>query len=337
MSSSIKMPLASFLSLRRWAVFFGIAALFVPVMICGAPVSSAIAADGGSLRVVTSLRPVQALVASVMEGVAVPDLLVTNPVAAHDFTLRPNQARLIQDADILFWIGPPMERALTPALSALAANGLSIRLIDVEGLRLHETAIHDHDSHQHDLHDSHPISGVNPHIWLDTGNLALMFTAVADSLSKIDVRNAVQYRANAARAIADLKTISDEIKPSLAPLSGVGYAVLHDAHIYFESSVGLRARAILTTDPDVPPKISQIRAIRQQIKAGEIACLFSEVGVPTKAIDVVAADHHVEIKTLDPLGSQIAANNQFFSNLLRDYATAFKTCLGGKAAVAGGS
>lgn len=62
-------------------------------------------------KVVTSIRPVQALVYAVMGEVGVPGVILEPGASPHAFTLKPSQAQRLQDADIVFWIGPSLEAA----------------------------------------------------------------------------------------------------------------------------------------------------------------------------------------------------------------------------------
>lgn len=64
--------------------------------------SPALALDG----VVTSIKPIHSLVAGVMDGVGEPELLVKGAASPHTYTLRPSDAAMLQDAPLVFWVGP---------------------------------------------------------------------------------------------------------------------------------------------------------------------------------------------------------------------------------------
>ena len=116
-------------------------------------------ADQKPLSIVASIRPVHALVAGVMGDLGTPHLLLAAPASAHHFTLKPSQARALQNADIVFWIGPGMEQPLTKALATLAADAQSVALDDSAGLVLFDFDDDGHDGHgtkdKHDGHDDH--------------------------------------------------------------------------------------------------------------------------------------------------------------------------------------
>jgi zinc transport system substrate-binding protein len=131
---------------------------------------------------VASIKPVHALVAGVMGDLGTPHLLLAAPTSAHHFTLKPSQARALQNADIVFWIGPGMEQPLTKALATLAADAQSVALDDSAGL-----VLFDFDD------DGHGGHGINPHIWLDPFNAQIMLGVIADHLGKADPVNARAY------------------------------------------------------------------------------------------------------------------------------------------------
>ena len=61
-------------------------------------------------RVIASIAPVWALVAGVTEGVTEPVLLMDPTISPHDYSLRPSEGQALQDADVVFWVGPQIER-----------------------------------------------------------------------------------------------------------------------------------------------------------------------------------------------------------------------------------
>ena len=118
-------------------------------------------------RVVASIPAVHSLVAGVMEGVGTPSLLVSGGASPHTFSLKPSQAREIQDADAVFWIGDDLESFLEKPLKALGGKAAvvefstndHIELIDTRDGGIWKKDGHDdHDDrkgHAHDNDDDH--------------------------------------------------------------------------------------------------------------------------------------------------------------------------------------
>ena len=115
-------------------------------------------------RVVASIPAVHSLVAGVMEGVGTPSLLVSGGASPHTFSLKPSQARELQNANAVFWVGDDLESFLEKPLKALGNKAAvvefstndHIELIDsreggIWGKRDHD----DHDDHKGHDHDDH--------------------------------------------------------------------------------------------------------------------------------------------------------------------------------------
>jgi zinc transport system substrate-binding protein len=109
----------------------GAGALFLTLI--GSPGAPPAAAG---IEVVASIKPVHSLVAGVMQGVGEPALLVTGTGSEHSYSLRPSQARTLEQAEVVFWVGETMETFLIKPLQALAGDAEVIELWEIPGLTL---------------------------------------------------------------------------------------------------------------------------------------------------------------------------------------------------------
>lgn len=114
--------------------------------------------------VVTDIAPVHALVAQVMGDLGDPFLLVTPGVSPHDFSMRPSQARALQNADVVFQVGAGLTPWLEKALENLSGDAAILELSEVDGAVLRDTRelavfASDHDDDDHDDHDDHDAHG----------------------------------------------------------------------------------------------------------------------------------------------------------------------------------
>ena len=303
-------------------------------------------ADQKPISVVASIKPIHSLVAAVMGDIGTPHLLLEAPSSAHHFTLKPSQARSLQAADIVFWVGPTMEQPLTKALATLAPQAQTLPLIESAGLVLinfdkvtpahekHDHEKHDHEKHGHEKHDKHDEHAkhddhlINPHIWLDPQNAKIMLGVIAARLAKADPKNASAYAANADSMAARLATLETDITSQLASYSAAKFLVLHDAHVYFERRFGLRNYGAITTEPDVMPTASRVKALRDELREHRFDCIFTEPFLGQKAVALIAEGSKVSIGTLDPIASNLPAGAQLYPNLLMSYAKALQSCFG---------
>ena len=113
------------------------------------------------IKVVASIKPIHSLASYLMDGVGKPDLIVDGYASPHGFALKPSHAKMIQNADIIFWVGEDIESFLEKPLKTIAKKADKIELMEIKGLnklKFRERNIFDsHDDHGHkkDDHDDH--------------------------------------------------------------------------------------------------------------------------------------------------------------------------------------
>ena len=113
------------------------------------------------IKVVTSIKPIHSLASYLMEGVGKPDLIVDGYSSPHGFALKPSHAKMLQEADIVFWVGEDLENFMVKPLNSIAKKAEKIELMKIKGinkLKFRERNIFDgHDDHGHkeDDHDDH--------------------------------------------------------------------------------------------------------------------------------------------------------------------------------------
>ena len=114
--------------------------------------SLGISAANADVSVVTSIKPVHSLVSSVMQGVGSPTVIIEGAGSPHTYSLKPSQAKQLQDADLVFWMGDELEPFLEGPIQNIAKNAKSIKLIESHGLKkikFREGGMFD----EHDDHD----------------------------------------------------------------------------------------------------------------------------------------------------------------------------------------
>ena len=122
----------------------------------------------GAPSVVVSIKPIHSLTAVVMEGVGTPQLIIKGAGSPHGYSMRPSEARMLADADLVIWVGEGLETFLVRPLANLGQNAQQLTLADhLRSVMLpireggtwegHGHDSHGHDSHGHDSHghDSH--------------------------------------------------------------------------------------------------------------------------------------------------------------------------------------
>ena len=300
---------------RRW--------LLAATVLAGTATASGGAAAQELPAVVATVKPVHSLVAGVMGEIGTPTLLVRGGKSPHGFTLRPSDARALEQADLVFWIGPQLETFLPRALESLVGETATVRLLDAPGLTLwpvreggaweghdhaHEGEAHDdhghddhghegeaHDDHDHDddhahdhdhAHDDdHAGAAIDGHVWLDPANARALVAAIADALAAVDPAHAEAYAANAAALTADLEALDAELAASLGPVADRPFVVFHDAYRGLEEYYGLNAVGSITVSPEIRPGAARLAEIRERIAELEAVCVFAEPQFPARSFD----------------------------------------------------
>ncbi len=298
-------------------------------------------------RVVADIAPVHSLVAQVMDGVAVPELLLPAKASPHGYALRPSEAAMLQNADLIFVTSDGLTPWLARILPGLA-QGQVVELAASGGMRLlsfrsgaafeaHDHAAKggahdDHDDHGHEGHDDDHGQGegdaaADPHIWLDPQNAAAMLDAIGEALSAADPANAARYRANADLAIARIAPLSDAIAAQLAPVRGRPFIVFHDAYHYFEAAFEIEAAGAVALPDSTAPGPDRVSALRAQLVEGGIVCVFAEPQFDRKLIDRLIEGTDVRVGILDPLGAGLPEGAAQYGLLIQALASEMRTCL----------
>ena len=63
-----------------------------------------------------------------MDGIGKPDLIVDGYASPHGFALKPSHAKMLQEADIVFWVGEDLENFLEKPLGSIAKKAEKIEL-----------------------------------------------------------------------------------------------------------------------------------------------------------------------------------------------------------------
>ena len=303
------------------------------------------------VKVVASIKPVHSLVASVMQGVSEPSLLVEGAGSPHTYSLKPSQAKELQAADIVFWMSHDLEAFLENSIESIAKNAKAVSLMDSHGLMKlnfreggafdahdhghddhgddkHDDHGHDkHDDHGDDKHDDHGHDEVDPHVWLDPQNAKSLVHEIEEHLAEIDPSNAAKYEANAKAVMKKLDALTKEIEADLKPIRERGYVVFHDAYQYFEKRFGVSAVGSITVSPEVLPGAERVSELRDKVKSLNASCVFSEPQFEPKLVKTITENTDAGTGVLDPLGTNIKDGPELYFTLIRNMAKSLKDCL----------
>lgn len=286
------MIIMSFRSLTRvGAALVGGALLTLAA--CGAPASDGNATNDGKLRVVVSAYPFEYAVQRVAGDLVDLTNLLTPGADGHDLELSPQQIAAVGQADLVVYMGH-YQAAFDEAVAQQQPN----QVLDVaDFLKLRYGDGHDHTG----ADDGHDHGEVDPHVWLDPQNMALMADQIARTLGELDPANQAGYQANAAAFGSDIEGLDAEFAAKLVGCRTDTFVTNHAAFGYLADRYGLEQVGIQGLSTDAEPSPARIAAVQQIAKQHDLTTIFYETAVSPKVAQTIASDLGLATDVLDPL------------------------------------
>ncbi len=284
------------------------------------------------IKVVASIKPIHSLASYLMNGVAKPDLIVDGYASPHGFAMKPSHAKMLQNADLIFWVGEDVENFLEKPLGSIAKKAEKIELMQIKGLQVlkfrERNIFDDHDDHgkkeDHDDHERHAHGEFDPHIWLDPINAKVILNEMVEHLIENDPKNEAKYKSNLDEALKDIDKLTIDVMTELS--NSVSSIVFHDAYQYFEKRFNVNILGAFTVNTDVMPGAEQLAEIREIIEHDKVACVFSEPQFNPDIIKAVAKDMNIKTGVIDPLGATLNPGKDLYFSLIKNMSASFKGC-----------
>ncbi len=284
-------------------------------------------------QVVASIKPVHSLIAGIMQGVGIPGLLIQGGESPHNFNLKPSDMRLLQQADLILWVGPDVEASLARLFEKRQFQGEVLRLTQLPAIESlpprsnHTWEEEDHRPGESAAHDHAHAGEIDSHIWLSPEIARRIVRRLTDRLSQLDAENAARYQANGQLLIERIESLDSELSERLARVRKVPFIVFHDAYHYFERHYGLNAVGSVSVAPDRQPGAHRIHELRSKITRLDARCVFAEPQFKPKLVQTLIEGTSARSGILDPLGSDLEAGPEAYFQLMRRLADNLVDCL----------
>ncbi|WP_303286581.1 zinc ABC transporter substrate-binding protein [Marinobacter sp. SS8-8] len=272
-------------------------------------------------RIVTSIKPVELIV----RAIATEDMQTTSLVPAgsspHNYTMKPSQRRALENADVIFWVGPEMENFLYRLLSGQEFSSRTVKLMTGE----HESdnagqSDQDAQGHNHG-------NGEDPHIWLDPELAIEMAETIRDALARLDSVNLPAMDQNFEQFQASVRETESAIRARLAPAHDISLFSYHSAFTRFADYYDLKLEGVLTLNPELSPGAHHIAEVQGKLRKGHHPCLLTEPQFNQQWWKSITQNLDVTFSTWDPLASEIKATANSYSDFQHSIADAVLKCL----------
>ena len=289
-----------------------------------------------AIEVVVSIKPIHSLVAGVMGESGEPRLLITGVASPHTYQMRPSDARLLNTADLIVWVGETMETFLGRPIAVLGSGAEVVTLHTAAGMRLlpsREGGIwRDEDLPTHvggyDYH-GHDHSELDAHLWLDPDNARRIVDVVADALGRVDPGGVRTFRTNAEAVRKRIGALESSLRARLAPVQRHAFVVFHDGYGYFERAFGLNGKGAVTVDPARRPGARRLAELRGALVEHGVRCVFTEPQFEPDLVRTVIEGTGVGTAPLDPLGVDVEPGPGAWFAIMHGLGDSVAQCLGG--------
>jgi ABC-type Zn uptake system ZnuABC Zn-binding protein ZnuA len=217
-------------------------------------------ASNAAVQVVTTTTVLADIVGRVGGDRVAARSIIPAGVGPEDYEPKPDDARSLDDADLVVSNGVGLDDFLGGLIEANGSDaprlvvGDGIPTIDVDGTP-------------------------NPHFWLDPTIVAEHYVpAIETKLAEIDPAGAPTYRANAAAYATEIAAMDAELKTEVAtiPEADRKLVTFHDAFPYFARHYGFELVGVILGSPGQEPSAGDLAKLIDTVKAAGVRAVFSE-------------------------------------------------------------
>ncbi|MEC9041438.1 MULTISPECIES: zinc ABC transporter substrate-binding protein [unclassified Marinobacter] len=289
----------------------------------------AIATPAAATNVVASIKPVELLVKAVAGDSVEVSTLVPPGSSPHNYSMKPSQRRALEQADVIFWVGPDMETFLNRLLGGKEFAGRAVAFLESEGGESEHDEHHDEHGHDHesDAHHHDHGDGEDPHIWVDPMLALDMAKDIRNVLSELEGVNPEELNANLERFQTELLNKEQSIRASFAGLDDISLFAYHDAFTRYAEHYGLTLEGVLTLNPELSPGARHIADVQAKLEAANHPCLLTEPQFNRQWWRSITEGLNVTFSTWDPLATDIESTPAGYIEFQQSVADAVLKCL----------
>jgi zinc transport system substrate-binding protein len=305
---------------RKLYILLGIMALLIIIgsliiVVATKKAEADISQGEDKLQVVTTFYPVYMLGLNLAEGieeVEVKSLTDLNTGCLHDYQLTTEDMKIISAADVMVINGGGMESFLND----IRTNYPELKIIDAsEGIEmLPSVSEHAHEAEEGDEEaeeEEQDHGEWNAHVWLDPKLYIKQIEHVSESLGDyiestqgMDQSVADKINSNSLAYIDQIKMLDHQITDIASEIgSNTGTAreavIFHDAFAYLANRIGITVAHTVPLDSDTSLSAGDIGEIIDEVQAGNIHYLFTEVQYSDSIASQIAAETDASVYIID--------------------------------------
>lgn len=253
------------------------------VAACGGSPNSSATAPINAYQVITTTSIFADLAKMALGDAAHIESIIPAGVDVHTFEPSPSDVEKFQSADLIIANGLGLDGWIGSLIEA-AGKGEADTLLLGEGLDQENDWVY--------LSNAETPGTFDPHIWLDPKGAVLYVQRIADHVSRNAPDLAQRIAATSADGIARINAIDADLAVAFAAIDPDQRKIvtMHDAFGYFARAYEIEIVGVAVASPGQDPSAQEIRALIDAIRSAGVTALFSEVQLPSKVLDQIAAE-----------------------------------------------
>lgn len=262
-------------------------------------------------QVVASIKPLALITEAIVAGSDIEvDTLLPPTNSPHSYALKISDARRLQAASLVIWLGKDAEPYINPGKTK---NNLAL-LDAIEQHALITEAEDEGDQHHH---------LVDPHIWLDPILAQEIAALVAERLITLYPDQRPQFEKNLVVFRDSSEKLDQKINSLLDKHRNTGFLSYHNAYAYFVRRYSLNQLGAVQEQVGSTMSVKHLLDLQMLVKPGEPACLFREPQFAKASLPELGNGRRFESGILDPLGIEASS----YGDLLERLTNQMVSCL----------
>ena len=275
--------------------------------------STVFAAGSGEFRVVVSIKPVHSLFSALLQGVTEPVLIVGPGRTPYGYRMTEAQEKELQQADLVVWVGPELERFLVEPIRRLPKGVEVLTLLDNDAMKILPSRWDD--------------VSRDPYFWLDSRNVLILIDELTRYLMERDPARTHLYRRNRDRLFKKVAELDRRLEYGYRGLKGGVILNYYDTLQYFEQAYALKVGGTIARDPESPVDAARLLRERARLLEGGYACVLTEAGMSMPEYDLLMKEVSVNRAELDSFGTRFEPGGELYLEVMEHNTRVIKRCV----------
>lgn len=277
-------------------------------------------------RISASIRPLQSIIANIVDGSKEVDLIIDQNESIHHYQLKPNKVMTLTNSDIIVLIDKDFEIFLDKFLTQLDKNISVIEVAKLPNIKLLKSE--EKCSHHEDDEDHHHAFEYDYHLWLDIENVKTISKELTNIFIQRYPQSAEVFNHNLSLLLKKLDNLDSIIRAKTLLSKDKNFIVTHDAYEYFINRYGLNKPKSISIDHDHNIGARDLLSLQQAIESEKVVCVFEEPQFDSKIIAKLQQNTKVKIGQLDAeWGALNIPTKDVYFNIMESLADSFSKCL----------